>query len=400
MASSRISLSRSLLLRASALAGMALAFAAPASAQQSATLRLGMDESLSGVFTSVGVPPSTAVRMAVKEINEAGGFKVGDRMVKIQLVETDNKSETAAAVANAIKLVEDEKIKFIFGPTVSALANQAQEVTTANNVLHISAAGSWQTLGYLADPKKPLLFGTQLPLSTIGKIDADGLTQLGVKKVAFISRDDDTTKGSYPSFETEVKAAGIQVVPLLFPPNTTDFSSLVSRAKGENVDAIYILQPQALGPDLLRTAVDLKAGPKGFAGRQLSPDVALKLATGSPVAIPYFSTQSSPSFDYPPNDKVKAYTERLRAMGNPLGVTANFSFFAYDFVTMLTRAMTAAGTIDDTAKVAAALGAMSYDGVAGKICFGKELRTATYDGGEIFVRDGKVESKTFASTCK
>lgn len=333
------------------------------------------------------------------EVNEKG-FKVGATTYRLELLELDNRSEGAVAVAGMTKLIEDDKVKFVFGPTLSSIANQAQEITVPAKVIQFSAAGSWQSLGYLSDPKKPLLFGTQLPLTLIAKIDIDGLKKLGAKKVAYMSTDDDTTKGNLPQFLAEAKGAGIAVTTVLFPPKTADFGSFVTRAKSENVDVIYFLNPQSSAPDVMRAAAELNAVPKGFAGRNISPNAALKLALGQPVPYPFFTSQGTPSFDYPPNPKVKAYVERMKGTGVDLGVTNNFGFYTYDFVHMLAAAMTKAGTVEDTAKIAEALTSMTYNGVAGKICFGKDVRTATYDGGQIFVRNGKVESKAFPSPCK
>lgn len=360
---------------------------------------LGINESLSGNFVGFGTPPAVAIRLAIKEINEKG-FVVGDTTYKFQAIEVDNRSETAAAMAGMAKLIEDDKVKYIFGPTVSAIANQSQELSVPAKVLQISAAGSWQNLGYLSDPKKPLLFGTQQPLSAIAKIEVDALKKLGAKKVAYISADDDTTKGNMPSFLAEAKSAGLDVTMLLFPPKTTDFSSFVNRAKAENADATYFLWPQGSAPDLMRAVSELNAGAKGFVARNVSPQAALSLAIGKPVSFPYYSVQGTPSFDYPPNARVKAYTERIKAIGGELGVAANFSFFTYDFVGMLAAAMSKAGTVDDTAKVAMALTSLTYDGVAGKVCFDKTVRTGVYDGGQILVQAGKVESKAALSACK
>jgi branched-chain amino acid transport system substrate-binding protein len=389
-------------LRPIAIAAAFAAFALPATWVQAqgktGTVKLGVNESLSGALVSFGRPPAIAIRLAVREINEKG-FRVGDTTYKFELIEVDNRSEGAAAIAGMTKLIEDDKVKYIFGPTVSAIANQAQEMSVPAKVLQISAAGSWQSLGYLSDPKKPLLFGTQQPLTAIAKIEIDAIKQLGAKKVAYISADDDTTKGNMPAFIAEAKSAGIAVSTLLFPPKTTDFSSFVNRAKGENVEATYFLWPQASAPDLMRAVSELNAGAKGFVARNVSPQAALKLAIGKPVSYPYYSVQGTPSYDYPPNAKVKAYTERMKALGGDLGVAANFSFFTYDFVGMLAAAMVKAGTVDDTAKVAQALASMTYDGVAGMVCFDKTVRTAVYDGGQILVKDGKVESKAAPSAC-
>ncbi|MBM3345266.1 MAG: hypothetical protein FJY55_02005 [Betaproteobacteria bacterium] len=363
-------------------------------------VKIGINETLSGKFVAVGTPPSVAIRLAIHEINDKGGFKVGDTTYTLQPVEVDNRSEGPGVVAGMTKLIEDEKIKIIFGPTVSVLANQAQEMTVPAKVIHLSAAGSWQSLGYLNDPKKPLLFGTQNPLNALARTEIAAVKELGAKKVAYFSADDDTTKGNMGPFLAEAKAAGIEVTTILFPYATADFSSFVSRAKAAKVDSIHFLHPQNSAPNVLRAAVELQAIPKGFSGRQTGAAAALKLAMGKPVPVPYVSAQSTPDLDYPSTPKVKAYAERLRNTGIDLGYNVTFSFFTYDFVHMMAAAMTKAGTVDDTAKIAAVFGSMTYDGVAGKICFATNPRASQYDGTLVSVRNGKVSAKPVPSPCK
>ena len=132
-----------------AIAAAFAAFALPATWVQAqgntGTVKLGVNESLSGALVSFGRPPAIAIRLAVREINEKG-FRVGDTTYKFELIEVDNRSEGAAAIAGMTKLIEDDKVKYIFGPTVSAIANQAQEMSVPAKVLQISAAGSWQSL--------------------------------------------------------------------------------------------------------------------------------------------------------------------------------------------------------------------------------------------------------------
>jgi branched-chain amino acid transport system substrate-binding protein len=378
-----------------------MGFAAPALQAQTGTVKIGLNESMSGNFVAVGLPPAIAVRMAVREINDKGGFAVAGTTYKIQLVEVDNQSATPSAVAGMTKLVEDDKVNFVFGPTLSTLATQSAQISVPAKVLHISAATSWQANGSLSDPAKPLLFGTQNPVNRIADIDAESMAQLGIKKVAFLSQDDEVTKAVMPSFMASMKAANIGVATVLFPPGTTDYTSYVSRAKGEGVDGVYFNHPMAVVNEVLRTVVQLGAGPKGFGGRNLNPNSPLKTAIGGPIPIPFFSTQATPSFEYPGNAKVKAFTERIKAFAPEIvGANTTFSFFTYDVVYMLVEAMKQAGTVTDTAKIGAALGNLSYDGVVGKLCFGKTVRTASLDGGVIVVRDGKLDSRVSPSTCR
>lgn len=368
---------------------------------QARIVKIGINESLSGSFVAAGQPPAAAVKLAVKEINDKGGIVVGGVTYRFEVSEVDNQSQTASAVAGITRLVEDEKIKIVFGPTVSTFATQTSAITVPNKVIQFSAATSWQASGYLSDPAKPLLFGVQLPASRVTQIDADAFKMLGATKVAYLSQDDDVTKATSPSFMSAMKANGIAATLIVFPVGTTDFTSYVARAKGEGVDGIYHGWPQNLVRETLRAAVDLNAGPKAFGGRALDPAAALKTAIGKPVPVPFFSTGITPSFDFPANAKVKAFADRVKAFAPNLpNALINGVFYTYDTFYMLTEAMKKAGTVDDTGKIAAVLGDMTYEGVAGKVCFGKDMRTAMYDGGLIVVRDGKVDSRAIPSTCK
>src|SRR5688572_515114 len=87
-------------------------------------VKIGINESLSGSFVAAGQPPAAAVKLAVKEINDKGGIVVGGVTYRFEVSEVDNQSQTASAVAGMTRLVEDEKIKFVFGPTVSTFATQ------------------------------------------------------------------------------------------------------------------------------------------------------------------------------------------------------------------------------------------------------------------------------------
>ena len=364
-------------------------------------IKIGINESLSGSFVAAGQPPAAAAKMAAKEINDRGGIVVGGVTYKFEVIEVDNQSQTASAVAGMTRLVDDEKIKFVFGPTVSTFATQTSALTVPAKVMQFSAATSWQASGYLSDASKPLLFGVQLPASRVTEIDASAFKLLGATKVTYLSQDDDVTKATWPSFHVPMKAANIGVSLTVFPVGTNDYSSYVSRAKGEGVEGIYLGWPQSLVREVLRTVVDLNAGPKAFGGRALDPNAALKTAIGKPVPVPFFSTGLTPSFDYPPNAKVKAFTERIKAFAPNLpNALINGVFYTYDVFYMLAEAMKQAGTVEDTAKLAALMGNMTYDGVAGKVCFGKEIRTVMYDGGLLLIKDGKVESRSIPSTCK
>jgi len=367
---------------------------------KTAVVKIGVDESLTGSLTAFAIPPADGVKLAVKEINDAGGFKVGDTTYTIELTVLDDRSDGAAAVANVTQLVQDDGIKYIFGPTTSSLANQTADITVANDAMQISAAGSWQTSGLLKDPQKPLLFGTQVPLDVLAEQQADGINELGGNTVGILSQDDDTSKGNVPPVVSALQAQGKKVIDLRFPKDTTDFTSYLTQMKGEGVESLFYFFPQARAGEVINLSLQLNVAPMGFATRNVDPAVALSGATGSPIPKPFFSLQGTPSFQYPPNDNVKKVADDIKALDPNVPLTgANSTFYTYDFVSMLTKAMQQAGTVDDTKAVADALSKVTHDGAAGHICWAKDQRTAIYDTGKIFVRDGKVDSTTAPGKC-
>jgi len=364
-------------------------------------VKIGSDWEISGNFVGSGLPAATGVRMAVKEINDKGGFTVGDTHYTLQLVEVDNQSTSASAVSGITKLVEDEKAKFVFGPIMGALAAQTAEIAASAKAIAFSPGGTWQTKGYLTDPRTPLLFGTQISLSRLEKLDVTALKELGAHKVAYISLDDDTTKANLSAFREAIKGSDITVNPILFPPGTSDFSSYVTRAKGDGADAVYFLYPHDLTADLLRATVDLGVAPKGFGARATDPGVAVKGVNGKPLPFPFFSSFNTPSIEYPVGDKVLAFRDRLRAFAPSLsGPNQSSVLLSYDFVYMLVEAMKRAGTVEDTAKIGNELGTLTYDGVDGRMCFPDGIRNIVLDTELIWVRDGKVQPQIVPSDCK
>src|SRR4051812_30074019 len=90
-----------------------IALTAPATAQS--TFILYDLESLSGPGQSVGVPQANAIKVAIEQINSAGGFKVGGSSYKIELNVMDDRSEPSAGVTAVQKMLSSGKPAFMIG---------------------------------------------------------------------------------------------------------------------------------------------------------------------------------------------------------------------------------------------------------------------------------------------
>ncbi|HEV7391588.1 MAG TPA: ABC transporter substrate-binding protein, partial [Burkholderiales bacterium] len=94
---------------AAAAAGMALAAAGPAAYAQ--TIKIGVNEPLTGAVAASGNFVVNGAKIAADEINAKGGI-LGS---KIELVIEDNKSNPTEAVAAAEKLIVRDKVPVMMG---------------------------------------------------------------------------------------------------------------------------------------------------------------------------------------------------------------------------------------------------------------------------------------------
>ena len=72
------------------------------------TIKLGVIAELTGDMPAVGASCRNAAEMAVKEINAAGGLKVGKDKMKVELVVEDNAGKADQSAAAAQKLITQD----------------------------------------------------------------------------------------------------------------------------------------------------------------------------------------------------------------------------------------------------------------------------------------------------
>jgi len=103
---------------------------------------IGVIAPITGSIPVVGQSTVNAAKLAVKEINDAGGLQVGDQQIQVTLVIEDDKDQTGAAVSAAQKLINQDNVVAIIGPQASRNAIPAS--TIAENA-HIPMISPWST---------------------------------------------------------------------------------------------------------------------------------------------------------------------------------------------------------------------------------------------------------------
>ncbi len=212
----------------------ALALAVPlAVSAQSGPIKIVDIVELSGGGATAGTNFDNGVKLAVKEINAAGGI-LGR---KIDLQSLDTQTNPGVAKALAQKAVDDGAY-VVMGPVfsgsiiVSMAETRKAEVTnfTGGEAANITQQGN------------PYIFRTSFTQSTampkLARYLKDGLK---AKSVAIIYVNNDFGKGGRDVMVKALEAQGIKVAAdISTDPGQVDFSGAVLKAKESNADALFV----------------------------------------------------------------------------------------------------------------------------------------------------------------
>ena len=173
--------------------------------------------------------------LAAEEINKAGG--IGGR--KLQIITRDTQGDPTKAVNASLELINNEKVHFILGPTLSGEALATTAVVARSRIPTVVLG----TVDSLVDAAKyPYAF--RLTASVSAWVDAANtysMEILRVRRIAILSESTGfgTTTGKMS--ETTLKARGAEVVLAAYvDPNQTDVTTEMQRAKAAGAEAMIV----------------------------------------------------------------------------------------------------------------------------------------------------------------
>jgi branched-chain amino acid transport system substrate-binding protein len=219
-------------------------------AQAQQTIKIGISGPFTGGSAAMGVSMRDGVRLAVQEINKAGGV-LGKQ---IQLVERDDEAKNELGVQIAQELINKEQVVATVGfiNTGVSLASQRfyqeAEIPVMNNV----ATGTLVTRQFLPpDHKANYVFRTSANDSIQSSMIADAVKKAGYTKPAIIA--DSTNYGQLGKADLEkaLTERGIKLVAIeKFNIGDTDMTAQALRAKDAGADVVLTY---AIGPELAQT---------------------------------------------------------------------------------------------------------------------------------------------------
>ena len=200
---------------------------------------VGSNFELTGNVAQYGSNASKGFRLAVKEINDAGGIDGK----KIKIVEADNKSDAAESVNAATKLISDDKVVALVGPAVTANVIAESQVAADNKVSVIAPAATNPDVTVENGAVKPFIFRSCFIDPQQGEVMAAfAANDLNAKvAVIYVDSSSDYSKSLGKVFKEKFEAAGGQVaMEEAFLAKDQDFKAALTKIQTANADVIFV----------------------------------------------------------------------------------------------------------------------------------------------------------------
>ena len=383
-------------------------------AGESGIVRIGSVQPLSGGgLAFYGKSEEVGLLLAVEQINEAGGFVVGDTTYTIEVVARDSRSDDAVGIAAVQELIRDEGIKIIFGPLPHGVGLAASELTQPEQVLHLMALSILTSEGGVLNPETSQtthkwLFQIEPSELTRSVITAAGVLELlgaepGDTSV-IIATDDPSGQFLGKFYNGVLTALGQKTHPVVFyPPGTTDFTPFLTRLKGLGPDWMHNWYIAADSVLIAEQALELEVA-RGYMVFGVDPGWWQENFPGGienedPIVLACINLCRAINTSERSREHYRAVNEF--ECGNPDGCTpaplTDITLWQYDYVYMLVAAMQKAGTVDDTTAIAEAMEGITIDGVLSpSLTMDAEWHRVAHGYDTCRVQRGEIECQNFS----
>jgi branched-chain amino acid transport system substrate-binding protein len=374
---------------AAVLAGLALAAAAPTLALAQ-TIKIGVNQPLTGAVAASGNYVTNGARIAADEINARGGV-LGQQ---IELVIEDNKSNPTEAVAVAEKLIVRDEVPVMMGAWSSTFTLAVMPKLMEYGVPMLVETSSSEKI---TTQGNPWVFRISPTSEMEAKAFAGQVDDFGIEKADFLVVNNDWGLGAADRFSAMLKEQGIAVGDIeTMDPAAQDMSAQLSKIKASGADTLFVTTGVEQLTLVLRQARDLGLEARIITtGGSSAPDQLIEQA-GSAADGSFhlvFFTPWFPEAAQNPEIAEKFVAEWENRGYNFAGLTEGFR--GYDGIMTIAAAIEAAGAAEPEA-IREALWTVEVHGVNGDISFIKQGPEGNESGQNvpnvyvIEIADGKV----------
>jgi branched-chain amino acid transport system substrate-binding protein len=322
---------------------------------------IGHYASMTGNTAHFGQDTDKAARLAVEQLNEAGGV-LGK---KLKIVTLDTRGNGAEAANAVTRLIDVEKATAILGEVASSLSLQGGPIAQRRKIPMVSPSSTNPKVTQIGDYVFRVCFIDPFQ----GKVMAVFARQtLKLDKVAILKDvKNDYSIGLADAFQKSFVASGGTIaIEQSYSAGDTDFSAQVTAIKSSGAQAIWVPGYYAEVGAIARTAARLGVKVPLLGGDGWDAPELFTIG-GDALNGSYFSNHFAPDQASPKAQKFVA-DFKTKYGQEPTGLGA----LGYDGVMVIADAIKRAGKVDTAAIRDALATTKDYEAVTGKITMDKD----------------------------
>jgi branched-chain amino acid transport system substrate-binding protein len=166
-----------------------------------AQVKIGLMVSATGPTTAIGIPQKNTGELLARRIGDA----------TIEYIQLDDGGDTTRAVQNAKKLISEDRIDALIGPSTTPNALAILDIIAENKVPLLATVGTSSVVEPI-DAKRRWVFKTTQNDDLIAAALLKHMVKNGIKTVGFIGFNDPYGENWYKVFGALSASAGIRII--------------------------------------------------------------------------------------------------------------------------------------------------------------------------------------------
>jgi branched-chain amino acid transport system substrate-binding protein len=195
------------------------------------TIKIGGLFAVTGPASFLGEPEKKTLEMLVKDANDKGGING----IKLEAVIYDTTGDATKAVQLATKLIKDDKVAVIIGPSTTGESMAVIPVAEKERIPLVSCAAGIK----ITDPIKQWVFKTPANDHVAAEKILNHMARQKQKSIALLTVTDGFGASGREQIKALAKKRGFQIVAdEVYGPKDTDMTSQLTKIRGIKPDAI------------------------------------------------------------------------------------------------------------------------------------------------------------------
>ena len=333
-------------------------------------IKIGVIAPLTGTLQFEGQQQLNGVKMAVDEVNKAGG--INGRLITV--IAEDSKGNATDAASAAEKLITKDKVTILQGAHMTTLTKAVMPILQKYGVAMVESVASVPELTDGSLPGSDYLYRVNPHAGMEAASFATFLyNNLGIKKLAMLVLNDDWGHTNVKLYTDAYQKFGGSIVSTdYYTTGETNFLPVLTKIKNSDADGLFLIAQAQDAAMIVKQAREIKYDKKIAGAGAFASDTFIQLAgkdaDGIYGVVPYAAT-----VDNPVN---KAFVDAYKAAYPKMPTPDKYAAMSYMAGKVMLAAIQAAGS-SDPAKVKAALDKVSVEGVTGTTAFDEHHQAHT-----------------------